>query len=268
MGMLPPGSLIKVLFDEAHDERNTIDWNRALELSQTLPWNPEPEWLYFGQLVTNLAPVASIDRHVSGELTKEILENYDVLVLSAPESPLSNREVWQINQYVREGGGLVLLGDCGAVFPNPELPGTYGLKFDSPCLFESTGGGGGLDGDMEISTFNYHPAANDVEQYWTNWGASISISGTAEWLADTWGAAAWRDDNDDGIYQEIEQGVFPLGATYDGGCGRVAVFGDNAFQDAYISVGNDQLMSSILTWASRGTYCGPGGNYLPFVIKQ
>jgi hypothetical protein len=266
MGMLPPKPIINVLFDEAHGERNTLDWNRAVELSQSLPWHPDPGWLYFGQLETNLAPIAYLDRHVSGELTMEILENYDVLVLSVPESSFSNREVWQIHEYVRQGGGLVVLGDCGARFPNPELLGAYGMKFENSCLFESAGGGAGLDGDMEIANFSYHPAANDVQQYWTNWGATISFSGSAQWLADTWGVDTWRDENDDGVYQENEAGLFPLAATYDNGCGRVAMLGDNAFQDDYVAVGNDEWMGSMLTWASRGQSCGPGGNYLPFVI--
>ena len=268
MGMLPPQPLIQVLFDEAHAERNTIDWNRALELSQTLPWHPEPEWLYFGDLVTNLAPVAHIDRHVSGELTEDILENYDVLILSAPESPFSGDEVWSINRYVRQGGGLIMLGECGAIFPNPELPGVYGMKFETPCLFEVPGGGGGLDGDMEITDFSYHPAANNVDQYWTNWGSAISITGSAEWLADTWGVSAWTDENDDGIHQESEEGIFPIGATYDVGCGRVAALSDNAFQDDYVTAGNDQLMRSMITWAARGKDCGPGGIYLPLQIRQ
>lgn len=38
----------KILFDESHDERNTLSWERALEV-----WPEHPEWVYYGILQQN-----------------------------------------------------------------------------------------------------------------------------------------------------------------------------------------------------------------------
>jgi len=88
----------RILFDEAHAERNTLSWDRALIL------NPDcPECQYFGQLISALEYDFVFVRNPDAALSLELLQDYDALMLAAPEEPLNADEYSAVNQFATRG---------------------------------------------------------------------------------------------------------------------------------------------------------------------
>jgi hypothetical protein len=253
----------RVWFDEAHGNLNTVDWDRAQSLSATLPWHPDPNWLYFGQLKSALAPAyelisqtVAIDAHA--------LTGYDAAIVSVPDEPLSEAEIDALVGFVRGGGGLILLGDCGFWDPSSALAARYDVAFAPYCLYAPIPHPNG-----DLTVVDYAPLApvSGVTSFTVNWGQTLGISGDAFGLADTASLTAWCDVDGDDTYDTDEWGIFDVLAGYDDGCGRVAVVADNSFQDdGFEGRRNDRLMRALLTWVTGGQSC-ISEIYLPVVIK-
>ena len=64
-------------------------------------------------------------------ITLALLENYDVLVLSAPRATFDAGEIAAIQLFVSGGGGLVVPGECGMDHPANDLMAGYDISFDS-----------------------------------------------------------------------------------------------------------------------------------------
>jgi hypothetical protein len=266
-GEIPPTSPKWLLFDEAHTNWNSLSWTRAVSLSNYLPWHPDPEWLYFGDLEPELADIVDFVIHESGPITKAKLELYDILMITAPENSLSAEEIRDIRSFVHEGGGLVVMADCGTSSGVEGLLSAYGIHMDNVCVYVMETDPNNLNGDVEMVTFNAHPAANNVSLYMGNWGHSMQLDSPAEWLVSTFGKDVWLDENDSGSYDADEEGAFITGATYDQGCGRVVALGDESFNHAFFAYDNETFIRSILEWVSGGQYCSSQPIYLPMLIR-
>jgi hypothetical protein len=260
---------ITVLFDEAHEEANTIDWARAQEL------NPDhPDWIYYGMLVTDLSDRFTITRNASSLLTLPLLQNYDALVLAVPHSDFSAAEQQAIHDYIATGGGLMVLGDCNMLHPANAFLDTYGIGFNQGCLFSPLPE---YSGDFWVTDFADHPAVTGVTAFYTNWLQSLILDaeGNSQWgagyLAVT-DADTWEDSDWSGDYNEGDNwGGMGIAAATDTDCGRVVAFADNAFQDDFYDVrGNTPLMRALLRWVGSGTSCTLEEDfqvYLPAVVR-
>ncbi len=114
-----PGKLARVMFDEAHSEAWSIrpDIARAMQ-----PSHPGDS--------SYAAAAAALDErdfvvaaNVDGRLTAEALANIDLLVIAHPSEPewerttgsgsprIDAHELTAIEEFVREGGGLIVLGE-------------------------------------------------------------------------------------------------------------------------------------------------------------
>lgn len=78
-------------------------------------------------------------------LTGDVLSKASVLIVKIPTSPFSPEEIQAITRFVKEGGGLLLIGDHTNVFGsstylNP-LAREFGLRFEYDATYELQGGG-------------------------------------------------------------------------------------------------------------------------------
>lgn len=254
---------LRILFDEAHAERNTLSWERALRL------NPDhPDWIYFGLLAGTLEDDFVFERNTDARLSFELLQQYDALILAAPWERLSSAELQAVEQYVRNGGGLLVLGDCGLDGTLNPITSIYDITVDSHCIFVSTSNEE-RQGDFVIDEFADHPAVTGVPFMMTNWGESLTVQHQAVPLAFT-DANSWQDSNWNGEYDPGEQtGPFTMIAAHERGPGRVVAVADNAFQDdGFEWRSNDLLMRSLLNWLSRRR--PPDGNrvHLPLILLK
>ncbi|MBN2148378.1 MAG: hypothetical protein JW726_13395 [Anaerolineales bacterium] len=248
-GRIQPRS---ILFDEAHDEENTIDWARAQLL------NPEhPEWIYFGKLVEALGDEFTFTRNTSAELTLELLSGYDALMLASPRAAFSAAEQQAIQDYIATGGGVLALGNCDNDNSANELITGYGMTFHPRCLF---GPIPDWNGDFEVTDFASHFALVGSDRYIPNWGQSLDLAPTGVYTTTeliTTDDDIWEDTNRNDAYDlDDRTGPFTMAAATETGCGRLAAISDNDFQDdAFDYRDNGPLMRALLRWVTRGREC-------------
>jgi len=251
------GDLKRVLFDEAHGERTTMSWERAMLLE------PEhPEWRYFGALAEALADEFVFERNPDAPLTAELLEDYDVLLLSAPEETLDPTEIEAVDQFLASGGGVLVLGDAGLEASVNSLTQSRGITFDPLLLWSPQD-----EGDFVVNDFEAHAAVEEVAQMRTNWGESLSVKGPAVPLAFT-SEEIWQDANLNS-QQDLGEttGPFAIAAAYESGRSRLVAVADAPFQDdGFEFRANDALMRSLLRWLTgqwvdAATTCEPASTY-------
>jgi uncharacterized protein (TIGR03437 family) len=243
----------RVLFDETHSERNTIDTDRARQL------NPDhPSWVLFGALGKALQSRYEVSRLATGPITSDALSRTDVLVLAAPNTALTAVESLSITNFVQAGGALVFLGDVGLNTSINALLGQWGIQYDG-TLIESRQST--CPGCFYLSSFVNHPAVALDASFQTNYGGSLAVSHGAVALGLT-SAAEWRSTSGQATQQSDEaNGPFIMVAVAQAGRGRIFVVSDNAFHDDYLQfatrAGNLNLFLSALAWLSAPVNTAP-----------
>lgn len=233
-----------ILFDETHDERNTLSEDRARQL------NPEhPEWHYFGQFKERVSKEYRLYRQDTGDLTDQYLHGYAILILAAPDRNLSDAEVASVVRFIQNGGGLLILGDAGLNAAINRLLNQLNIQFDPTPIASPV-----HDWDAQsfyVETFAAHPVTEGLESWHTNWGGSLQVSQPA--LSLSWTTPdAWKDANGNGVQDPGEAvGSFTLVAATQVGQGHVAVVSDNAFYDYMFKSFNAPLMMNMLAWLSQ-----------------
>jgi hypothetical protein len=127
-GVPKPG---RILIDEGHS-----DWEWT-----TLPF--DTTW-YGGKSGYNYYCLADYWNHYyhvetrRDSLTSELLAEWDVLVIKTPTSNFSSEEVDAIEDFVRRGGGLFLIGDHTNVFGTSTFLNTIAERFGMYFRYDAT----------------------------------------------------------------------------------------------------------------------------------
>jgi uncharacterized membrane protein len=245
---------LPVLVDENHDNQKTLDWTRAQALADEWGEDAEPEWAYLGALSQHLSADYNLLPHDEGLITLDLLQQYAALLIPYYYEAYTPAEIKALQEYVHQGGGVILLGDCGFENPNPEWLADYGIELINSCLFTPPDV---VQGEVEIYNFADHPSVRGVPSYINNWGQILDISGEALGLMNTsYSSDTWIELSDGTKYYSTEVGPFAVGAAYDDGCGRVVVLGDETFSDADLNwTDNDILMRALLDWVTDASAC-------------
>ena len=230
-----------LLFDEAHDERNTIAWERALELDPD-----HPEFHSFVELAEALAPDYEIRRGLDS-LDSASLSTADVVVISSPTTRFTATEVAAIVQFVQSGGGLLVAQDANPASSSGsnQLAIRFGLLFRSGALRSERG-------DWDAGSFRAvadpeHPITFSLDAFQMNWGSSIEWAGDLQPILES-DEHTWQDSNGNGRRDASEpQGPLTVAVAGEVGDGRIVFIGDNAFQDS-INGTNRSLFRTALAW--------------------
>jgi hypothetical protein len=119
----------KILIDELHS-----DWENTTKAF-------DKEW--YGQLSTYnfyswykmLDLYYDVDININNSLTAELLDDYDVLILKCPTNSYTSKETDSIVKFVKNGGGLYLIGDHTNVFGMNyylnQVSEEFGITFNS-----------------------------------------------------------------------------------------------------------------------------------------
>jgi len=237
----------RVLFDESHEEENTLDPTRANQL------NPQnPSIVLFGNLDQAMQAGYQVSRLAIGPITPQVLSGADVLVLAAPTQSLSGPEQQAIASFVQAGGGLVFLGVRNLNTNINTLIGQWGIQFDGtqidspqqPCCPQN----------FQLSSFANHPALGSNPSFQMNFGGSLTLSQGAIALGQT-SAAEWKSISGQAAQQPGDpNGPFVIIAAAQSGKGRVFAISDNAFDDQVLQYTpdnlNPNLFLSALAWLS------------------
>jgi hypothetical protein len=117
--MAPQPPVIRVLFDESHEQAWTVRPEVATRMQPSHP--ADASYARAAELLR--ARRIAVDPHVDGALTDAVLADADVVVLAHPSEPkweatvgagsplLTDAEIDALDRYVAAGGGLIVLGE-------------------------------------------------------------------------------------------------------------------------------------------------------------
>ncbi|MDY6986141.1 MAG: hypothetical protein SVE93_07065 [Candidatus Thermoplasmatota archaeon] len=186
-----------------------------------LSWNPGPN-------IKKVEPDV-----ISDEITSEILENYDILILKTP-SPYSGREVKAIVDWVENGGGLFMIGDHSDFAGSSTSLNELGfVEFEFNGVNAATG---------SLSIYergNFHPCVRYMPEFHFLTSCSIKAPLTAERVIPGYGLLAEPGEfASTGFFREtlpesstrvtdLDYGIFHQCVALKYGKGRVVAFADS-----------------------------------------
>jgi hypothetical protein len=246
-GALP--RVLRVLFDEAHDEINTISESRARQINSA-----HPEFYYFGSLAEAVSADYSLERGVT-RFDSAYLAGFDVVILSTPRAAFQQAELDALKTFVEGGGGLLVLQDLD---PSPtigsnQIAKLFDLEFRPGALLSR-------NGDWDAGSFRVEVVQSDhfivqgSDGFQMNWGCSIVETTDSVVLLKS-NADTWQDSNGNQRTDTDEpSGPLPVAVALEAGKGRVILVADNAFHDNIWSANRTFFMNA-LRWLS-GTTAG------------
>jgi len=233
---------IMVLFDEAHDELNTISWERALEV------NPDhPEFQHFGKLNELPPSEFRVERGLE-ILDSSRLSGFDVVVIVSPMATFSEEEINALGDFVDHGGGLLVVQQA---WPDPlgggnQLAEIFGLRYRAGALCSE-------HSDWDAGSFRVsvarssHSIVQGIDGFHMNWGSSIEATSEDDVLLQT-DEYAWQDVNGNRRRDADEpQGPLTVAVAHQVNDGRIVFIADNAFHDN-IWYANGPLFRNALEW--------------------
>jgi hypothetical protein len=268
MNVLTQRKSVRVLFDEYHSESWSISEARAREMQPEYPFNSS----YQLAADTLAASDFTVHRNLSKPLQRDLLAGADVLVLLHPCDPkwerttsanspkLSPQEIVDVQDFVRAGGGLLvvteyehdkygdnlndLLSPCGLRIENATVLDTVACAHNNPAWFFGEPVAEGT------------PLAHFVTR------ACFYQAGTC--VATGEALLAWRTT---ATATPQQAGVIGTAHLDEG---RVVVvtdsllFGDNHIRE----FGHLQLWRNIMYWCSAPTFARSGGQPRPSPSAQ
>lgn len=248
----------KILVDQAHSSA----WSLSREVAARMnPANPADASLARAAEVLQGTGLQVVG-HEQGELTADALEGADVLVVAHPAEARSERvvgdlppvltgaELDAVEQFVRSGGGLVVLGECDQdTYGNNvnELLARFGLGLRSTLVHESAEGGRRHQGN---ATWVLAEAGEGAGQ-----GLLAGVDEVAFYRAGTIDTSeapqALVLQRTSATADPARQ---PVAVALPVDAGRVVVLADSdlAGDDSIDELDNARFVSNVVTWASGG----------------
>ncbi|UCF78367.1 MAG: hypothetical protein JSW03_09750 [Candidatus Eiseniibacteriota bacterium] len=121
----------RILIDEGHS-----DWEWTTEPFDTLTYGGKSGYNYYC-LADYWNHFYSVETR-RDSLTSELLAGWDVLVIKTPTSAFSKQEVDAIEGFVRQGGGLFLIGDHTNVFGTSTYLNAIAERFGMYFRYDAT----------------------------------------------------------------------------------------------------------------------------------
>jgi hypothetical protein len=242
-----------ILFDEAHDEFNSIIWDRAQQIDSN---PPNLNKSYFGKFKEAVLPEYDIESNTLSLLTKEYLDKYHLLMLSAIRSPLSDVEINNVADYVNSGGHLFVSSGRHQYSNLNKLLQHFNIQLAQGSIFSQSNGNPFFNFSDPGTT---HPIVTNISSIHFNWGVSLTILGDAVPIVysppDCWKDVNRNDQKD--IDEPIQR--YLLMASSGLGSGKIVCYTDNAFSDGYYFwENNGNLILNIINWFPETTHTQTG----------
>ncbi len=123
-----------VLMDDSHS-----DWEWSTEMYDTETFGRRSNYNY-NFLVQLLEQAYEVNVNSSEALTSDLLADFDVLIIKTPTKDFGGGEIAAITQWVKEGGGLLVLGDHTNLFGLSErlndVIAPYGMSFGYDATYD------------------------------------------------------------------------------------------------------------------------------------
>ncbi|MBC8317002.1 MAG: DUF4350 domain-containing protein [Desulfobulbaceae bacterium] len=236
--LLPVNALAEsiVLFDQGHGQQFLVENNRPLDLSE------------LATLFINEGATITTSKE---QLSTDILQGVDTLIISGPFVPLTGPEVHAILQFVQQGGNLALMAHIAQ--PIAGIIKMLGGVISSAAVYEQKNIIGGNPRDFMVNKLAEHPLTNGLDAFaaYGTWALMAEKEGTKE-IAST-SEDSWVDLNMNGVLNDRDaKQSFALILAGNMGMGKFVIFGDDAlFQNQFLQGGNRILGQNLARWFTQ-----------------
>ncbi|WP_056933271.1 DUF4350 domain-containing protein [Thermococcus barophilus] len=228
--------LVKVLIDSGHNQYYNDEKMSSLinKIEEELGWKVE------------------INR---GTLTSEKLQGYNILIITNPRTDITDEEAQAIKEFVKNGGGLLILGDWYKYVNTKSLNRVveeFGIKFNKDELMDPERNTGRPYFPL-VGEFNFNHEAtkflNETSELYYN-GDTLDVSGDVVWLIRGYDSS-YAVDQTGKVTKE--KGSKPIvAAAVEVGEGRIVAYGSSkAISDDYYGryiTTNWPFIKGVLLW--------------------
>jgi hypothetical protein len=189
-----------------------------------------------------------IRKNKNGEINKEILENTDLLIIGNPINDFfSSTEIKHIVDYVRSGGGLLLLSEYGADNLQKtninDISGKFGIFFEKNLIKEMNDANHNCTSILHIQDFIKHSITKSLREILIGGACSINLSKKAKILMQTNDKSVWSETYDhtseEWTKQDEKRQIIAAFAEF--GQGKVVGLGDVDIFTSNSKIGIDSL---------------------------
>ncbi|MHA2035715.1 MAG: Gldg family protein [Promethearchaeota archaeon] len=233
----------KLLIDINHNEMLNID---------------DKEFSNFSDLLSRIDLI--VRKNENKQLKPEILKDIDLLMIGNPiDDFFSSIEVKSVVDFVRSGGGLLLLSEYGSDYLQKtnlnDIAGKFGLNFEKNLVKEANKANQDHISTLHILNFLKHPITKHIREIKIGGACSLSLSKDAKPLLQT-DQNSWPEVFNSSTEQwikEDEEREQVIAAFTEFGKGKVIAIGDiDIFTSdsnfGLNSLDNQKFIQNIINW--------------------
>lgn len=232
-----------ILFDLTHNEMLNIE---------------DEEFKEFMDLLKRLD--LKIKKNENGHITKEILENIDLLILGNPiDDFFSSLEIKHIIDHVRNGGGLLLLSEYGSDYLQKtninDISGKFGIFFEKNIIKEMNSNNQNCTSILHIQDFFKHQMTKNIREVIIGGACSLFLDKDVKPLMQSNEKSVWSEvyNNISEEWSKEEEKQLVVAAHTEYGQGKVVAIGDIDIFTSNSRIGinsldNRKLVQNIINW--------------------
>ncbi|MCK4479756.1 MAG: hypothetical protein KAV01_04445 [Candidatus Lokiarchaeota archaeon] len=232
-----------VLIDVTHNEMLNID---------------DEEFKEFLNLLKRLD--LKVKKNGNGRITKEILENIDLLIIGNPiDDFFSSLEIKHIVDHVRSGGGLLLLSEYGADSLQKtnlnDIAGKFGIIFEKNLIKEMNDNNQNCTSILHIQDFLKNQITKNIREMIIGGSCSLLLNKDVKPLLQTNENSVWSEvyNNTSEKWTKDNENQQTIAAYTDFGQGKVVAIGDIDIFTTTSRIGlnsydNRKFIQNIINW--------------------
>jgi len=202
-----------------------------------------------------------IKRNEKENITKEVLDKSDLLVIGNPINDFfSSIEIKNIVDFVRSGGGLLLLSEYGADFLQKtnlnDISGKFGIFFEKNIIKEANSVNQNCTSILHIQNFSNHQITKQIREINIGGACSLFLKKEAKPLIKTHEKSFWSEvynkSSEQWIKEEEEKQQI-ISAYTEFGKGKVVAIGDIDIFTSNSKMGiksldNSKFLQNMINW--------------------
>ncbi len=201
-----------------------------------------------------------IKKNKDGHITKEVLENVDLLILGNPiDDFFSSLEIRNIVDHVRSGGGLLLSSEYGADYLQKtninDISGKFGIFFEKNIIKEMNTDNQNCTSMLHIQDFSKEQLTKNLREVIIGGTCSLYLNKEVKPLLQTHDKSVWSEvynvTSEEWTKEEEKQQV--IAAYTEFGQGKVVAIGDIDIFTSNSRIGinsldNRKFLQNIISW--------------------
>lgn len=201
-----------------------------------------------------------IKKNENGQITKEILENIDLLIIGNPiDDFFSSLEIKHVVDHVRSGGGLLLLSEYGSDSLQKtnlnDVAGKFGIFFEKNLIKEMNDNNQNCTSILHIQDFLKHQITKNLREMIIGGACSLFINKEVKPLLQTKDHSVWSEvyNNNSEKWTKDKEEQQTIAAYTEFGQGKVVALGDIDIFTLNSRIGlnsfdNRKFVQNVINW--------------------